>query len=111
MKTKSFFLTMIAVFAMVTSFTSCSKEELEELTTAEYFITVDETSNEYVEYVFNTAFGGEDYVSLGECEKDDAIDAFNYFCSNIDLEGLGTATVSLRSESPNGKKIKTKVLD
>ena len=100
MKTKNFFLTMIAMCAML-AMTSCSK-------VSEYFIVLDKASNNTVEYVFETAFGGQDYMSLGECEESEAVDAFDTFCSNLSLMGLGTATVSLREDSPTGSKVKTR---
>lgn len=100
MKTKNLFLTMIAVCAML-AMTSCSK-------VAEYFIVLDEASNSTVEYVFETAFGGNDYLSLGECEESEAVEGFDTFCSNITLMGLGTATISLREDSPTGHKVKTR---
>lgn len=100
MKTKKFFLSMIAMCAML-AMTSCSK-------VSEYFIVLDKASNSTVEYVFETAFGGQDYMSLGECEESEAIDAFDTFCSGLTLSGLGTATISLREDSPSGSKVKTK---
>ena len=102
MKTKNFFMTMIAVCAMV-AMTSCSK-------VSEYFIVLDEASNSTVEYIFETAFGGE-YMSLGECEEDVAVDAFDTFCSGLSLSGLGTATVSLREDSPSGNKVKSREIE
>ena len=100
MKTKNLFLTMIAVCAML-AMTSCSK-------VSEYFIVLDKASNSSVEYVFETAFGGQNYLSLGEGEESEAIEAFDSFCSNVSLMGLGTATVSLREDSPTGSKVKTR---
>ena len=100
MKTKKLFLSMMAMCAMM-ALTSCSK-------VAEYFIVLDEASNSTVEYVFEVAFGGKDYMSLGECEESEAVEGFETFCSNISLMGLGTATVSLREDSPTGSKVKTR---
>lgn len=103
MKTKNFLLSMIAVFAMV-AFTSCSK-------VAEYFIVLDEASSDLVESAFKVAFAGEDYMSLGECEEEEAIESFETFCSDIDLYGLGVASVSLREDSPTGKKVKSSIIE
>lgn len=99
MKTKKFFLSMVVMCAIM-ALTSCSK-------VAEYFIVLDKASNSTVEYVFETAFGGKNYLSLGECEKSEAVEAFDAFCSTVTLSGLGTATVSLREDSPSGSKVKT----
>lgn len=103
MKTKNLFLTVIMMCAMV-AFTSCSK-------VSEYFIVLDNASNSTVEYVFETAFGGQDYMSLGECEESDAVEAFDTFCSNISLMGLGSATLSLREDAPTGSVVKKRSIN
>lgn len=124
MKTKNFFLTMIAVCAMV-ALTSCEKA-------AEYYIALDNVETNMVDasgnslaqayydtFVFDN---GSKTQSLGSTtSEDEAIESFNVSCANIKNQfdaafanltlpnGWYIAyTLSLHIDSPSGETITTK---
>lgn len=122
-------MSLFAMFVMMT-FTSCEKEV--QVEAVEYYIVFDNAETNMVDANGNSlaqayydAFvfdNGKKYQSLGSStSEDEAMDAFNTSCSNIERQfedafaGLTLPdgwylayVLSLHAESPTGEKITTR---